>query len=116
MPTKPLSPSEVDGINHLVRVTLEFLEHPDVVEIDDGAPVTRRKLETVWGLVRVNLQQHPARLAPSATLAGKLSYAAQEAADVLSRPEVTRIPFAVRTTNVASALREVVRRMKAFRR
>lgn len=115
MRVKLLTPSEVDGVDHLVRLTADFLEHPDVERLSPGAPDTRRKLETVWGLTKAYLQRNPTRLAPSAALAGKLSHATQEAADALSFPPVARLNLAVSPTIVAATLREVVRRMKTFR-
>jgi hypothetical protein len=116
MPVKTLDPSEIDGIEYLVKRTFDYLKHPDVVEAVPGAPVTRRKLDAVWSLVWTHLQQHRGRPAPSAALAGKLSWAAQEAADLLSSPAVRQIHFALPAANVARELREVVRRMKSFRR
>jgi hypothetical protein len=104
MPTKPLSHDEVEGINHLIGISVRYLEHPDV----DSTTVAQ-KLQNTWGSI------WPGR-APAKATATKLSFAAQEAADVLSRPSVARVPFSLPASNVARELREVVKRMKAFRR
>jgi hypothetical protein len=109
MPTKPLSNDEVDGIDHLVRIATQYLEHPDVIVQDVGSETIARKLQATWGFI------WPGR-APTKATAAKFSFAAQQAADVLSRPAVTRVPFALPAANMSRELREVVRRMKAFRK
>lgn len=110
MSKRSLDPREVDGIDHIVKLTLEYLEHPDV-----KALIVATKLKGAWEATQFYLQHHPENHVPSAALAEKLSYATQEAADVLSSPRVTHMHFAIRSTNVASELREVVRRMKNLR-
>lgn len=115
MSARPISIDEIEGIDHLIKVTSDFLDHPDVVNTVAGVSIINSKLRGVWSLVWTYLQQHPTRRVPSRALAGKLSFAAQAAADVLDHPEIRKIPFAVRSANVASALRVLVKRMKAFR-
>jgi hypothetical protein len=116
MPVKALSQLEVDGIDYIVRRTRQYLEHPDVVAVDEHSPDVANHLSTVWGFVRTFCQQHPTRRVPTPSLAGKLSIASQTAADLLSHPDVVQIRFALPTSNVARELREVVRRMKDFRK
>ncbi len=116
MPVKPIDITEIDGIEYLVKLTFDYLNHPDVADTVPGAQITKLKLNTVWGLVWTHLQQHPTRPVPSRALAAKLSFAAQEAADLLDSPKIRAIPFAIRSTNVARSLRDLVKRLKDFRK
>jgi len=116
MPTKPLTPQEIEGIDHLVKVACELLEHPETSAVRENSPDLARSLLTVWGTAWEHCSRNPTRRVLTKALADKLSEVAQRAADTLSHPDVARIPFAVRSTMVATPLREVVRRMKAFRR
>jgi hypothetical protein len=113
---KALSQLEVDGIDYIVKRTLQYLEHPDVIAVNERSPDVANHLSTVWGFVWTFCQQHPTRRVPTPALAGKLSFASQTAADLLSQPDVAQIRFALPASNVVRELREVVRRMKAFRK
>jgi hypothetical protein len=123
MPT-PVRQDEQEGINLLVKTAHELLTHPDVVGSSPDSTIVRNKLRDTWALTSSYIQQRPEQPIPSRSLASKVSFASQQAADLLDglptrlRHKWIRLQYNCSATpsKTADLLRELVRRMKDFRR
>jgi hypothetical protein len=99
------TPQIKEAMTNALRTAIEYLSHPDMPTLPHGEHPTRLAnfLETDIGLIN-----HPGRIPEKKYVLGDI----QLAADYLSNPKVTRIPFAIRSSNIARALQEVIRDLK----
>jgi hypothetical protein len=92
-----------------IRKAIEYFEHPDMPVLAAHRVNTFSPSDIVRFLVTdINLIKAPGRLQEKKYVLGDL----QIAADYLSHPLVTAIPFSIRSTNIARMLREVIRDLK----
>jgi hypothetical protein len=115
---------EQEGISLLVKTSHELLSHPYIVASSPDAPLVAAKLHTTWDLTWGYIQQRPEQPIPTRVLAAKLSFAAQQAANLLARLPTRlqhkwiRLQFdnSARPSKTAELLRELVTRLKDFKR
>ena len=92
-------------MSHLVLLAAEYLEHPSMVVLAGSDPPKH---------VARALYLADRRLSAPGPVKGRreVSNDLQVAADYLSHRDVSALPFAVNSSNVARALREVIRDLK----
>ena len=102
---KRRTPETRTAMSHAVLLAAEYLEHPSMVVLpgkDHPRDVAR------------SLYLAEQRLSAPGPVRGRreVTNDLQVAADYLSHPDVVDLPFVVNSSNVARALREVVRDLK----
>lgn len=99
------TPKIKEAMVRALNLAIEYLNHPDMPRLsgDHGPTDIARYLQTCTGLIEA-----PGKLEEKKYILGDL----QLAADYLDNPEVAKLPFAVRTTNIADMLREMIRDLK----
>jgi len=100
------TPQIKEAMVNALRTVMEYLNHPDMPKLPNARFEPKelaRFLDTCCNLIET-----PGRLQEKKYVLNDI----QLAADCLSNPAVTKIPFAVRSTNIARMLREVIRDLK----
>jgi hypothetical protein len=88
-----------------IHKAMEYLNHPAMQNVRGYVPATEiaRFLQT-----DVQLLGYPGRLQEKKYVMGDL----QLAADYLSHPTITALPFEIRTPNIAQSLRQLIADLK----
>jgi hypothetical protein len=108
MPSKTLAGKDRKQLAQLASTAGSYFCHLKVVA----------NLSDSWGLA-ITLSDIDQCLRTNARVGkkiiGEISMVLQRAADVFSRPDVQRIPFALRSGSMADRLREAVAKLKKYR-
>jgi hypothetical protein len=117
--TRKRKQADVLSILQLLNVASTYLDHPDVHTAYDEQP--RRLAEATHNLSSaadlLSSTYDPRSLHKSlrSEVAYSVSCAAQDVADLLDRPVVLRINFALPASNIVRALRRLVTDLKKWR-
>jgi hypothetical protein len=100
------TPRIKEAMVNALLTAMEYLNHPDMPKLPNARFEPKelaRFLDTCCNLIEA-----PGRLQEKKYVLDDI----QLAADYLNNPAVTKIPFAVRSSNIARMLREAIRDLK----
>lgn len=100
------TPEIKEAMDRALRLTLDYLNHPDMPVLPryDPPHVLADAVVTCRHLLEGPMRSKTSKQAIMNTL--------QAVADYMSNPKVARINFAIRTSNIARMLREMIRDLK----
>jgi hypothetical protein len=100
------TPEIKEAMTRALRTAMEYLNHREMPTLPqyENPRAIADSLVVCIELINAPLRSKIAKKALMTSL--------QRAADYLSNPAVTRIPYAVRSSNIARMLREVIRDLK----
>ncbi len=110
MASRQLSSKKNHGAAHILQVASNYLTHPEIMSITSEASVPLAD-----DLYKIHL--HLNRQGPlKKSDVRQIMDIAQRAADILQSPQASAIPFAIRSSNVARGLRELIADLKKLLR